>query len=484
MATLKRRITFVAALAITMMLVLTGAGSASAANDGPAGTIRGGVYEDTDGNGECTENAFESWRPVPGVEVHFRSAGTSLSLYSGSNGTFGLTPATPGAWQVQVKPVPGTWLVTSANPLQVMVGAGQNAAQTGVNFCLLRIGLPGGIFLPDGIAFDDAAFWSVAALERSPAGNGSEDADSAVVRGIISELLLTNPPLPLPPEDVEDTLETPVDEDATPAAEWLRYLNLFRHNGDLPPLTESELLTFGSQWHSRYMVVNDTPIAHSEEKGNALYDPSGDQAARHGNIFATPQSEADYTWPIHFWISAPFHLVPIIDPALESVGFGRYNQEAGTFQMASVLDVRSDLAAEPVEAPYPFYFPGDGASTWVVRHSLYEWPDPLRSCPGYARPSGPPLVLQLGAGDETPKVISHAVYADGQLLESCLFDETSYSNPDPYAQSTGRLILDERDAVVIIPRHPLAVDKSYRVEVTTDDEQYSWQFTTQRGPEG
>jgi len=276
------------------------------------GAIRGGVYEDVNGDGDCVVNALGNRRPVPGVDVQFRSAGTSLSLYSGADGTFGLTPVTPGSWQVKVKPNPDIWLATSANP----------------------------------------------------------------------------------------------------------------------------------------------------------------------------QIEADYTWPIHFWISAPFHLVPIIDPALETVGFGRHNQEVGNFKMASVLDVRSNLTEGPVEASYPIYFPGDGAATWVVRHSLYEWPDPMSSCPGYARPSGPPLVLQLGAGDQTPGVSSHAVTVDGQLLESCLFDETSYSNPDPWAQSTGRVILDERDAVVIIPRHPLAVDKTYQVEVTADGQSYSWQFTTQRGPEG
>ena len=467
--------------ATTLLLLLAGTISASPSDVEPVGTIRGGVYEDTDGDGDCTDDAPGNRRPAPGVDVHFSSADTSLGLYSGSDGTYGLTPVTPGVWQVQVWPDANTWLVTSANPLTVIVTAGQDAVQTEVNFCLLRIGGRGGISLPEGIIFDLKA---KAAAARALADQRSTEMDSTAVRALISEALLTDPPAPRPPDNVEETLETPVDADATPAVEWLRYLNLFRQIGDLPPLVEAEPLTYGSQWHSRYMVINDTPIAHSEVEGNALYDPAGDQSARHGNIFATPQIEADYTWPIHFWISAPFHLVPIIDPALESVGFGHHNQEAGNFKMASVLDVRSNLAEGPVEASYPVYFPGDGAATWVVRHSLYEWPDALSSCPGYARPSGPPLVLQLGDGSLQPSVSSHAVYADDQLRESCLFDETSYSNPDPWAQSTGRAILDERDAVVIMPRHPLAVDKTYRVEVTADGQSYSWQFTTQRGPEG
>ncbi|UCG25172.1 MAG: CAP domain-containing protein [Chloroflexota bacterium] len=467
-------------LSATLLLLLqAGTISATPPDEEPDGTIRGGVYEDVDGDGHCKDDVFGNRRPVPGIDVQFTSADASVMLSSGANGTFGLIPVAPGAWQVQVMPDATTWLATSANPLIVEVTAGQDAVQTEVNFCLLRIGGPGGIPLPEGVSFGE----DIHAAEIASAGAQTER-DATAVRAIISEILLTNPPAPRPPENLEETLEIPVDENATPAAEWLRYLNLFRQIGDLPPLSETEQLTFGSQWHSRYMVVNDTPIAHSEDEGNALYDPAGDQAARQGNIFSTPQLEADFTWPIHFWISAPFHLVPIIDPALETVGFGAHNQEVGNFRMASVLDVRSELTEEPVQASYPIYFPADGAATWVVRHSLYEWPNPMSSCPGYTRPSGPPLVLQLGDGSLQPSVSSHAVYADGQLLESCLFDETSYSNPDPWAQRTGRVILDERDAVVIIPRHPLAVDATYQVEVTADGQLYSWQFTTQRGPEG
>ena len=484
--------TIVAIISATMLLLLlNGAISADPSDAEPEGTIRGGVYEDVDGDGQCTNDAPGRRRPVPGVAIHFTSDGAQFMLESGSDGTYGLIPVTRGVWRVEARPETNTWLVTSANPLQVEVSAGQGAAQTGVDFCLLRIGGRGRISLPAGISFGDDIFESETAAAIAPAGQRSAERDSTPLdldplaeKAIISEILLTYPLVPRPPENIEETLETPVDENAIPAAEWLGYLNQFRQIGGLPPLVEAEPLTFGSQWHSRYMVVNDTPIAHSEDEGNALYDPAGDKAARNGNIFATPQIEADYTWPIHFWISAPFHLVQIIDPALETVGFGLHNQEVGNFNVASVLDVRSDLAEEPVEASYPVHFPGDGAATWVVRHSLYEWPDPMRSCPGYARPSGPPLVLQLGTGDRTPTVSSHAVYMDGQLLESCLFDETSYSNQDPWAQRTGRTILDGRDAVVIIPRHPLAIDKTYQVEVTADGQSYSWQFTTQRGPDG
>jgi len=416
---------------------------------------------------------------VPGITIRFTAGDTQLTLQSGANGTYGLIPVTADDWQVQVQPDPVQWLVTSTNPLDVKVTTGTGATQTGVDFCLQRISGPELTSLPS------SAFIAMSSsTNQDPADLLStlENLDPIKVQSIVSEALLTNPPPPQPPENIEDTLDTPVDEAAVPVAAWLSYLNRFREIGGLSPLTESGDLTYGGQWHSRYMVVNDVPVAHREVRNNPLYDVAGDRAARNSNIFATTQIEANHIWATNFWVSAPFHLTPMIDPGLHDVGYGQYNENVGTFKMAAVLDTRSDLGQVPDGVTYPLFFPGDGQSTWVVRHSLFEWPDPILSCPGYSRPSGPALVLQLGEGDITPKVSSHAVYEDDKLIESCRFDETNYSNPDPYAQSVGREILNERDAVVIMPRRPLAVGKTYRVEVTANGQFYTWQFTTQSAP--
>jgi hypothetical protein len=70
-----------------------------------------------------------------------------------------------------------------------------------------------------------------------------------------------------------------------------------------------------------------------------------------------------------------------------------------------------------------------------------------------------------------------------QPLESCIFDETTYHNPDSYAQEEGQKILGEQDAIVIIPRHPLPVEQVYTVHIEANGELYYWEFTTQRGPD-
>ena len=122
----------------------------------------------------------------------------------------------------------------------------------------------------------------------------------------------------------------------------------------------------------------------------------------------------------------------------------------------------------------------DGGQTWVLKHGLPEFPNPLTSCPGYQRPVGPPILLQIGPGDQVPVVTDHSFSQDGQELEHCVFDETSYVNPDN--QDTGRHLLDSRDAVVLMPRKPLEVGKAYTVRIVVNGQTVSWTFTAVGSP--
>ena len=63
------------------------------------------------------------------------------------------------------------------------------------------------------------------------------------------------------------------------------------------------------------------------------------------------------------------------------------------------------------------------------------------------------------------------------MLESCILDETTYTNPDTYQQYLGKVILDARDAIVIIPRQPLTPGATYRVSITVNGQTHSWSFS-------
>jgi hypothetical protein len=242
---------------------------------------------------------------------------------------------------------------------------------------------------------------------------------------------------------------------------------------------EKHPLTVGSQRHSRYMVVNDDAISHTEDVNNPLYDEAGNLAAKNGNVFATSQTDATYLWGINFWVSAPFHLIRMLHPDLLSAGYGDFVADGGQVNMAAVLDVGTDRSdTVPEDVTYPIFFPGDGTETWVVRHSLYEWPDPFGSCPGYSRPSGAPIIVQLGDGSVTPSVTNFSVAQGNKVVEACLYDETSYRNANSYAQGVGQTVLDLQDAIVIMPRQPLAADSEYTVHLEVNGESYTWSFKT------
>lgn len=318
---------------------------------------------------------------------------------------------------------------------------------------------------------------------------------------VVVTVVVTSTPLPSPTEtpvqDASEPTATPSPEpeptetplpEPTPttvaiiSAPWLNLFNHVRSMAGLTAVPEQYPLTTGSEWHSRYMVVNNTAIAHKEDVNNPLYDEAGNQAAINGNLFATSQTEANYIWGINFWVSAPFHLIPMLNPRLQALGYGDYVEDSGDVKMAAVMDVRSDREGPSDAVEYPIFFPQDGSETWVVRHSLYEWPDPLTSCPGYAVPTGPPIVVQLGDGSIFPSVSSFTLSTGDKVLDACLFDETSYRNPDSYAQKIGRTILDEQDALVILPRQPLAAEAEYTVQLLVNGETYTWRFKTIKRP--
>jgi hypothetical protein len=286
---------------------------------------------------------------------------------------------------------------------------------------------------------------------------------------------------PLPPEPTSTPLPEPTAT-ATPVPiigpPWLNLFNHVREMAGLTAVPEMFPLTTGSELHSQYMVVNDAAVAHKQDVNNPLYDPAGHNAAVNGNLFATNQTEANYIWGTNFWISAPFHLIAMLHPGLQAVGYGDFVEDGGDVKMAAVMDVRSDREGAPDAVEYPIFFPGNGTETWVVRHSMFEWPDPVGSCPGYSRPTGAPIVVQFGDGSTKPVVSSFALLMGDKVLDACLFDEMSYRNGDSYAQKVGRTILDEQDAVVILPREPLAADAEFTVQLVANGQTYTWSFKT------
>jgi uncharacterized protein YkwD len=256
---------------------------------------------------------------------------------------------------------------------------------------------------------------------------------------------------------------------------WLDYLNYYRATACLPPVTEDTDLTDGDHKHAIYMVKNDV-LLHDEDPNNPWYTSEGQIAAQQSNLAGSGDMKTTDLWAIDTWMQAPFHAVGILDPHLFQVGYGSYREADGNLQMAAALNVIAGTNyTENIK--YPVFWPSNG-TTIPIRLHWGEYPNPLTSCPGYEVPSGLPLVIQIGPGDITPHVSTTTFTQNGRFLEHCVFDETTYTNPDADQQNLGRTILGTRDAIVLIPKSSLSPGMTYTVSITVNGQTYTWSFNT------
>ena len=267
----------------------------------------------------------------------------------------------------------------------------------------------------------------------------------------------------------------PLMRNDNPPPAWLNYLNSYRAMAKLPEVYQDKALSNGDWLHARYIVKNDI-LQGLEDSANPWYSKEGDDAAHNSNLAGSFDVNATDQWAIDTWMQAPFHAVGILDPHLIQVGYGSYREADGLFQMGAALDVLRGRTRVPSTDIFPIEWPGSGAVVGLTIH-WGEQPNPLSSCPGYSVPSGLPVILQIGPGDQIPHVTSHSFKTGTTELDHCVFDETSYVNSDSSSQSIGRSILKTHDAIILIPRSPLKAGTAYTVSITSNGQVYTWSFS-------
>lgn len=269
--------------------------------------------------------------------------------------------------------------------------------------------------------------------------------------------------------------------DIDPNAHWLDYLNAMRRLGSLPPLVENPSWSEGCELHSQYMVKTDT-MQHSEDPSVIWYTSQGDMAARNSNLMMSSYAGRLDSYALDLWLTGPFHGAGLLDPELTMTGFGSYREQTGQYHMSACVDVLRGNDDPPANLTFPIAWPGPGTTMPLLSYNGSEFPNPLTSCAGYSAPSGPPIYLFLGNGSVTPQVTAHSFRQGNQFLDHCLFDETSYANPNRSIQDLGRWALGSRDAVVLMPRQPLSPGATYTVSITTNGRTHTWNFTANSSP--
>lgn len=258
---------------------------------------------------------------------------------------------------------------------------------------------------------------------------------------------------------------------------WLGYVNSVRASAGIPLVVEDSALSNAARLHAAYVVVNDN-FSHREDPNLPNYTPEGNQAAQDGLIFATSNTAAGFSDSVGFWASGPFHLVPMLNPRLDKMGYGNF-VDAGdpNVKMSGILNLGPRNTHGGNEDVYPVMYPGDGKTTQVLSQTLPEWPDAMGHC-GFSRPVGAPIVLMIGTGDQTPNVGNFSVMQNGSAIEVCMFNETNFNGSDDSQRTTGRRILDSLDAVVLIPRSPLQAGATYTVNLEVNGVGHNWSFET------
>ena len=260
----------------------------------------------------------------------------------------------------------------------------------------------------------------------------------------------------------------------SPSSTWLQTLNAWRAGSQLDPVTENTTWSSDDLAHSRYMVEAGD-FGHDENNGGPFATVGGAAAGLAGNVAASTNAAKTDRAFVEQWITAPFHAAGMLDPLLQTTGFGSYRKPgAAPWAAAATLDVIRGRAAGPSGTIVTF--PGYETTVPAAQFAYHggESPDPLTPCSGYNPGGGQPINTGLPlfallphapvAGTVTVRLTLQAAPVD-----ACVYDETSYTNPDPDAQALGRSVLASRHQVIVVPRAPLSAGAFYLAQVDYTD---------------
>lgn len=264
---------------------------------------------------------------------------------------------------------------------------------------------------------------------------------------------------------------------------WLAAFNYYRNMAGLPDVTENTTAEDppGFTWgeggvlHSKYMVFEG--ITHEEDPGSPRYTEAGDLAGRKGNVMTSQRLDVTSAEAIESWITAPFHAIGMLDAKLAETGYGQFRKARGVGknQFGATVDVLRGRTATPNPSIFPIMFPGDGAEVFLDRYPGGEMPDPLAvpDCSAYDPPTGLPIYLMTATEEEYVSSTFTRGTNDPADLAHCAYDDDGYSGSEP-----GHGGMDPREAIFLIPKRPLASEKTFNVSITTNQNTYSWSFET------
>lgn len=257
-------------------------------------------------------------------------------------------------------------------------------------------------------------------------------------------------------------------------ASWLNVVNAYRGIAGLQVVTEDASQTAGCAKHAQY-IVKTGELAHAENHASPWYTPEGEAAAQSSDLGAGSGPAPTDRSMIEGFAGSIFHALGVFAPRLQTAGYAAFGDPSSNsgFTYGTCLNI---ITGQTGAATYPVKFPAEnGVQPFLTAKTAGEYPDPLSHCTGYTAPVGGVVLLQV---QNAVTSSSGTLTSGGNPLESCVYDGSNYTNPDPAAQGVGRSVMGSYHAVVLIPRQPLTASTTYTVSLTVNGTNYAWSFTT------
>jgi hypothetical protein len=245
---------------------------------------------------------------------------------------------------------------------------------------------------------------------------------------------------------------------------WLTTVNAYRAMSGLAPVTENTSWSADGAAHSCYMLYNG--ISHDEVPGSPGYTTGGDSAGNNGNVAVSSSITATARDHIDLWMSGPFHAIGILRPKLATSGFGICaDGTTPTWHSGGTLDVLRGIDSQRANPTTATVFPGRD-STLALSQFRTETPNPLTYC-GWSGSAGLPLIAMMTGAVSAANA---TLVGPGGAVETCVLHGEN-------TPGTAQSILRSENAVVVVPRAPLAPGTYSATVNTTGGGNVTWSFT-------
>jgi len=218
--------------------------------------------------------------------------------------------------------------------------------------------------------------------------------------------------------------------------------------------------------HLQYLKLNDI-FTHTEDVNLSGYSPEGHDSGIKSNL---AQNVKNVFESVELWMNSLYHRIPLLEPALESVGFA-YLENADNSKGLVAMDVVSGLNGIINHPGAPILFPFKGQKDVASSFNILEEPNPLPN--GWKIPSGSFLTAMFDTND--------IINADSISVR---FDRVSFNGLVPIDKENLQLVVSEdlKNVIYIVHKFELEPDTSFQVEmelkVNGNFRNYFWEFTT------